>query len=426
MNDVEQRLSDALKSAVGEPPQPVSIAAVRDLVAARRPARPLQRNWFAPVAVAAALAAVAAGGVVALRAAHWSDRGRSGQPVGPAATGGRPSATPPQTATSLDPLSPVGPWASVTVWADPGGQVSVPAAGPGGLYVRRGGQEQRLDPLTGRVLAAVPGADGALFPPVITSARLWQVVSTPASVSLQSRDPDTLTVLATFRVPGASPHRPGDTLDSQSAARLAANATGTTLYLGIGGDLFGIDAGTGKIQVHARLDGSIGALGVAGNNGTLYVALNRSSNPRAVMATVDAASLATRAQTPLAGVTGVLTSLLVTSGGLWLQEASGHVAVLDFAPIGDLAHPQPVTSAGGGLPVSVTETGDTVWAGGSARAVCADPGTGAIRASVSVSVSDKTANGFNPIGRVGDQWLAAFDRNGATGLARFTPPAACA
>lgn len=315
----------------------------------------------------------------------------------------------------------VGPWGARTV----GGRAAhgVPLAGTRrSLYVSAAKAILRLDPSSGAVLARRTVGSGAPPQAAVAANALWTVESGSArTLVVRGLSLDTLSPVASITL-----HVPPGTADE--AAVDAAPSDGR-LYVGAGHTVAVIDAKTHHLVHRFRLrDGPIADLAVTPDDTRLYVTSNVANtmfsrvnvlDPDTGTATEDAITLDTGT-----GYDGIAAS----PGGIWLQSGSGMTDWREFRPTSDLAHvTRPVTYAGGGFATTATVTRGVVWLGGTTKLLCADPRTGAVRATARVPAPHHDAANISRITAAGGHLFAYYvaDATPSPLLITLDPPARC-
>ena len=111
----------------------------------------------------------------------------------------------------------------------------------------------------------------------------------------------------------------------------------------------------------------------------------------------------------LTGGTGY-NGLAASDGGVWIETGTGMTDELDFRPATDLTRSVgPLTSAGGGMVDQHHVYRHVVWISGITKLACADPRTGAIRASARVPAPHGDAALLSSITTAGNGLFAHFD-----------------
>ena len=416
MTEDERQLAALLKEAVPQPPRPVSFDDIARQADQLKPATSRRLHGWMPALIAACvLLVVAAGGI-------WIVRAQTGSPAAKttaAASSGRRSTPTASASPNRASSEVVGPWSAKALTDLP--IASTIASSSDAVYAREAGQIVRLDPGTGAVSAHTALDPDAVWPPLVTTNALWQVIVANGAVAVQSLDPDTLQPGATHIITGAiTPTQSGP----QWTPQLAASADGSTLFLGNGDQLYALDPATGHLEQQVQVDGLIGAVAVSTDGARLDVGTNpQGSNTAELLALDPQHALATVSHTTLQG--GNLTALLATSGGLWATFSGGHADSVRYLPSTDPSHSQIVSAGGGGSPSTVTLAGGVVWLGGPNTVACADPASGVVRDQQAVKDQPSQPSYFGGIGMPGGHWIAVYQTNSNAGLATFTPPSQC-
>jgi hypothetical protein len=184
------------------------------------------------------------------------------------------------------------------------------------------------------------------------------------------------------------------------------------------------------VQHRIAADGLVSDVALSIDGTRLYVVVLTTDRASARLETVDphtGAQLATPVEADS------LLAPLATTGGLWDMWASGHSAGIEFRPAGNLSSAIRLRAggSGGGEAVLPAISAGVAWLGGDGEIGCADPNTGALRATAHVG----TGPGHSVLGYVSG--MTALDgkvyaifsgliggREEAT-LIEMTPPAAC-
>ncbi|MDA8284562.1 MAG: hypothetical protein M0Z42_14985 [Actinomycetota bacterium] len=358
----------------------------------------------------------------AVAVAVWlvpSGRPSEVQLVGPPTTSTIPSTTTAPSKPSTGNL--VGPWDARTV-GGPAGHGTPLAGTSSSLYVADGKAILRVDPATGAVLATRAVSSEAAGTAVIVGHALWTANATAnGNLHLRSLNLTTLAPEASITVApprGARAHNP---------VALTANTHDQRLYVAIGDTVTVIDAANHRATHHYAVTGApIGRLAVNPADTKLYVDHFSNAPDRVtVVDPNDGAVVASPIQMP--GGLGIY-SIAASPGGLWVATGGGMGEWIEF--IANSKAPQqhaPLTSGGGGLPVTSTITGNVVWLGGTSKVVCADPVTGAVRASAPVPTPSNDAANITFLTPAGGHLFANYFAAAGPShyLIELTPPARC-
>ena len=277
-----------------------------------------------------------------------------------------------------------------------------------------------LDPGSGRQLAAsLPVAAGQL---ASAGDSLWLASQTgysppgPVTVTAYQLDPSTL-VIRQFEVLPAPK-------GSLAQAPIAGSSDGR-VWVGDGGMLGRLDGtAAGGLVTSVTAGGPVFSLTLDGQ-GRLYDSLRPVSGP-AVVEQRDATTGRLQATRPIPQATSGI-DLGASSTGVWASYRSGTGASSVLLAANSLA-PQALPDASlfsGPGDTTATVSGGVLWVSGSQHLICADPGTGAIRATES-RPGVGPVSGPVALGRL--LYVAALpasSREPAASISVVSPPAAC-
>jgi DNA-binding beta-propeller fold protein YncE len=318
---------------------------------------------------------------------------------------------------------PVGPWDARTV-GGVGGRDQPLAGDLDSLYVSHGAAILRLDPASGDVLSRRTVGRDVVAQAEIVANRLWTVQAAAAGrVIVRGLSLDTLTPVASITV-----HMTARAVPIDDLALDAAPHEGR-LYLGVENTVAVLDANTHHVVHRFRLSGEpIADLAVSPDGARLYVTSNIAKSMRSQLAVLNPnTGAATVRPITLDGGTG-FGGIAASAGGVWLPTGSGMSDWLAFRRSSELAHPsRPLTHAGGGFVTTSTVTDRVVWVGGTTTLACADPQTGAARATARVPAPHDDAANISRITVAGGRLFAYYlaDAGPSRLLIVLHPPARC-
>lgn len=364
-------------------------------------------RWIQPVFASAALAVVILAVVVGVRMLRDS-RNPVGVTTSPTVSAS-PSATPSASATPTPAPSPAANWVTQRF---PAGSVSKLTLDRAAVFALTPSKVTRIDRSSNATTAAAiqPNATGI----ALTGAGLWVAAGpgiAPAPASSQSLtllDPVSLQPTRQTQLPGA----PGS--ETNVGPQLAGDAT--MLWLGYGHGLYRLDPQTGSVLLSQAIPGTAVSISLDPAGQRLYVGVEASSNasgPDRVLE-LDAATGATLASADTGGRGLGGPHIAAAVDGVWVGFATGTQ--------GSVEHRNAASLALIGSSIRTSNTIDAVVGAGALwlidgtaqQVTCADPASGATRAS-----SPETAPA-----------AFAVDANGAylgdaAGVAAMQPPAAC-
>ncbi len=342
----------------------------------------------------------------------------------------RPAATSPShpsRTASASPAAPIrlGGWGKAVPVGGAAAHATPLAGDRDSLFVAAGPAILRLDPSTGAVLArrrlGNRGAPGP-GPAVISAGALWRPHLTATgrvvvrALSLRTLRPQAAVRLSLSAGAGDEVHLTASRNDR--------------LYVGGRHAVAVIDTRTARLLRRFRVTaGSVSDIAVNPAGTRLYVTLNPGSLTNARLEILDPKTGDARRPSIRLTSGGGYRGLAASDGGVWIETGAGGTGdALDFRPAGDLSRPLgPLTTAGGGWSTSVAVYRDVVWVSGITRVACADPRTGAVRASVRVPAPHGDAANLSGITRAGGRVFAHFDTDAGPGnvLLRLPSPRRC-
>ena len=324
----------------------------------------------------------------------------------------------------------VGPWGALPV-GGPAAHGRPLAGDRSSLYVSDGAELFRVDPITGLVLARRSDLGAAARQAVLSGGALWTISATGGAsrgaAELRALNLATLAPIATVTI--TIP----DVASVQDAV-LDSDRHGNRLFVAIATTISVIDTTTHKlIGQYPVSGGQIAGIAINPDDTRLYVTVNRPNSGASAIVLLDPdTGRSIRAAVLLDGGTG-WDGIHASSGGIWLLTGSGTTYYLIFHAATDLnGHGIGAATAGGGWPVTSTVTDSVVWIGGTSNIACADPVTGASRASANVPSPSGDAANISSLIPAGDDVFAYYTADAPTPaeptdtLIRLTPPVTCA
>ena len=276
---------------------------------------------------------------------------------------------------------------------------------------------RRLDPETGQVVATRRGTHIA-GSAALLAGKLWVIVTYRRGASLQALDPHSLATRSSIKRIGA--------VRVRDASIIGAVARTGRIYLGYNSNRVAvIDATSGRVRRHYVIRGGEVSAAVDPSGTRMYVVTTATGG--------DIQSQALTVRDPGSGTVlvtsdyrppiapGTIGVVAASRGGVWISEGSGMTYRVAFHPadaVASTAHANGESS--GGFPLTVTNAPPVVWVGSETRLLCADPGTGAVRASARPG-----RNGIVDITQAGSRTFADYFTDGSRRLVTLTPPHAC-
>ncbi len=438
MNTDERQLAEMLQRVTPEPPRRVTVEDVAARLASEaahagrgrggyrepRPRRGFSgwnRGW-APVLAAVSVFAVAgtSAGIAVAVSSHQSHVTSPGGGTSASVSSAPSSTAPSQTPAGTSPRIAGGIWGAELINHQSFAQDSLTGSGDS-LYAISGGSLDRIDPATGDIVQSTPYSPPVPSRPVVMGSTVWVVWSySGGNAVLRGYDARTLAQIA-------SPLVPAFGRVSSAAQGVLAGGPDGRLYLAAGDTVAVVDPADGHLIKRFNLvAGPASSVAVSPDGSKLYVGVASSGSFR--LLTFDLASgVQTASSTMSAGGAG---NLVASSGGVWGTDGSGNSEWTWFAPAGDLARAFRVgPGAGGGLDSFPAVSGGAVWIGGTHELACASPVTGKVMASTAIPADHGSVQYFDsPAVLSSGRAYAVYQDPAAnlSGLARLTPPAACA
>ncbi len=452
MNTEERQLAEMLHRVTPEPPRRVTVEDVAFRLASEPgPARGgtreprarggirggiRGRGWgrgWAPVLAAASVFVVAGAtaGIAAVATSHHAPSSPasstpSAAPVSSSSASSSASSSPsvqrPASVQPTWPPTPIagGPWSAELINPDTLGQDSLTGSG-NSLYAIASGYLNRINPVTGNVLASAQYSAPVAGPPVVAGNTVWVVSSYGGSnVVLHGYNGATLAQVASVTVPVSGQ------VSSAAQGVLTAGPDGN-LYLAAGDAIAVVNPSSRQVTRTITVSaGPASSVAVSPDGSRLYVSTFATAGQTFSLLVYDNASAMPLASSSMS--IGGGGNLVATSGGVWGTVGTGMSGWVWFAPGGDLSHSFRVTrGAGAGLASVPTFSGGAVWIGGSHTLACADPATGKILASATILPDRSVLRYFGRVTVLGGHAYSDYLDNRAqrAGVARMTPPAAC-
>ncbi|HLG66508.1 MAG TPA: hypothetical protein VKV36_01390 [Acidimicrobiales bacterium] len=380
---------------------------------------------MALLAAAVTLAACSSPGTVAARRSPTSTSTSMNPPAGdgttstlpstlttttPAAAPGPSSVTwPLRTITSTGSDQDVTPVGSALYW------LALPGSTPGSPSTVT---PVRDDLATGQVVdgPSVPGVVGS--PALtVTAGWVWVVRGVGGEALVEQLDPTTLTVHAqrTLVV--------NDTLGPGPRPLLTATVGGP-LWVADGEDLWALDPSTGTVETELDAGDEITSLSTDPSGALLYTGGDPPSRSGMIVTEYDARTGRQLDHSDQEDAVAAGT-VAATDGGVWVSYRSGMAGGAQELSSADLATIAPPPGSGNsfgtfaqimGVWSSVSD--GVLWLTSATGLTCADPATGAVRASEALAGSDGLSD---PIASGG--LLYAVPSSG--GVVAMTPPKAC-
>jgi hypothetical protein len=276
----------------------------------------------------------------------------------------------------------------------------------------------RYSPASGRVIKG-PSITGSVGSPAITvtGGWVWVVVGVGRNVVVEQLDISTLVLHSSESLPVK------DNMFATGVNPLLTATVNGPLWVAGGDDLWELNPSTGAIEREFDSGNSIASMSTDPTGTLLYTGGWTTTRGNMTVTQYDALTgRELRRSDQLAVSPGTVAA---TDGGVWVTLRTGNYGrafELSVTRLSEIAPPSNVaTSLGiydqiGGVESSISE--GTLWLtssdeGDVGSLTCADPATGAVRASESVQVGDPIASG--PL-------LYAFENKD---LVVITPPAKC-
>jgi len=440
----ERQLSEMLHRVTPEPSHQVSVEDIAFRLAneaaagggrlkprarGSRSHRPSWNRGWAPVlaAVSVFLVAAASAGAVAGLSSHHSPSG-TGSSIGATPTShpaSSSSSAPSNTPTSNGPTFPPehvagGIWDAELLDHQTLNEESL-TGGADSLYATEQGSLDRIDPVTGNVVAEVSYNAPIAGPPVVAGNTVWVVWSyTAGSVVLHGYDARTLSQIASVTVPASGQ------LSTSAQGVLTLGSDGN-LYLAAGGHVAVVSPSSHRVVREVTVSGGLASsVAVSPDGSRLYVSTFTTTSQTLGLRTYDLAT-GTRLSASSAAIGGG-GNLVATSGGVWGTAGVGMTERVWFAPDGDLSRIVLVgQGASGGLAAVPTLSGGTLWIGGSHTLECADPATGKVLAQTIIPTDGGVVEDYGSVAVTSGHVYAYYQnvRGQQSGVAVLTPPSAC-
>jgi hypothetical protein len=273
----------------------------------------------------------------------------------------------------------------------------------------------RLDPKTGALVARSTRILQEFFgPPVGAAGLVW--FQGAGSEDLIGLDPLTLrqratVTLADLRGAGGGP------------ATLAPGPDARTLLVAGQGRVDFVDAVHAREERHLDVPGQVTSVSLSPDGTRLYVASRPRLGISGTVRVLDPNSGAVLASTEGNPALG----LQATAGGVWLTEAGGMAANIEFWPVVNRSRVPNLRDAGasgGGFDVFATIGGGVAWLGGYRSAGCADPDTGKLLARMTAGNVHRP-DFLDSITVLGGRVYALYGQPDRSRLVTLRPPAAC-
>ena len=461
MNTEERQLAEMLHRVTPEPPRQVTVediafrlanqagtqeyrlprgrrreyreprAGHREPRGSRGPGRPWHRGW-APALAAASVFVIAgaSAGIATLATSHHGPATSPQDGIPP--TSATVSSSPPTSTAPSQPSALTGPtwppepvaggmWGAELINRQAFAPGSLAAAPDGGsLYAISQGYLDRINAVTGEVVASVPYTSPIPgFPnrPVVAGDTVWVLTSyAGTSVVLSGYGSTTLAPAGTVTVPVAGQ------VPSQPQGVLTSGFSGD-LYVAAGSGVAVVDPATRHVTQRINTSGPVNSLAVAPGGNKLAVAVG------AFQLKVYDLVTGTQIASSSMNFGGAGGNLVATSGGVWGTVGVGMTQRVWFAPNGDLSQVVMVSQgAGAGLYTIPAFSGTAVWLGGSHQLACANPDTGQVMARTTIPTDNGIVEYFGNVTVASTGRTYALYQNQAaqqSGVATLTPPTQC-
>jgi hypothetical protein len=448
VNTEERKLADVLHRITPEPLRPVTVEQVAYRLVSessgprlgrqtrgRESAGPRPRRGglspsraFAPLLAAAAVVVIAgaSAGIAVLANSHHNPPAATGGPASSSASSASASSSPSPTSSSTEQITPGtpiagGPWGAELIDQRTFEQDSL-VSGDGSLYAYSNGYLDRIDPVTGAVVATAQYNPPLPNPPVIVGNTVWVVWSSSGgNVRLRGYNAQTLEQTDSILVPATG-------AVAASASNVLTKGPDNRLYVAAGVNIVVVDPANGQLLRPVFLTaGTANSVAVSPDGSTLYVGVTPPSGGFKLLVYNLASNNTLAASSTLQGTTSG-GNLVATSGGVWGTTGVGMSEWTWFAPSGDLGRAVRIgQGAGAGFDSVPNYNGGVVWVGGSHTLTCASPASGRILDTATLPTDHSTVEYFSSPAIVGDHAYSIYQDNMAQrfGLVRMTPPAAC-
>lgn len=277
----------------------------------------------------------------------------------------------------------------------------------------------RYNPATGQMTKGAWTTGFAGSPAItVTGGWVWMVVGVGEDVVVEQRDPVTLAIRSSQSLPVKD-----NLFGPQVAPSLTATVNGP-LWIAGGEDLWALNPATGTVETEFDTGDQISSMSTDPTGSLLYTAGQSDASTNIVTEySAQTGTELNRSDQPYAVSAG---SVAATNSGVWVSIRTGMAGSAFELSAHGLSQIAPPPSKGGsfgtytqimGIGSSISE--QTLWLtnyGGPSTLTCADPTTGAVRASEPTSVAV-----FAPIAS-GNQ-VYAVTASGSVLV--ITPPAKC-
>jgi hypothetical protein len=281
-------------------------------------------------------------------------------------------------------------------------------------------QPVRYDPTTGQQTKG-PSITGSAYGPAlaVTGGWVWVVVGRATDVVVEQLNPSSLAIIEkeSFVV------RDGT---AGGAVYPVVTATpGGSLWVSGGEDLWELNPNTGAVETEFDTGNQISSMSTDPTGNLLYTSEPMNSEGGTNVTEYDARTGHELRHTGFESTAPG--TVAATTGGVWVSARSGMAGGVVELSSTDLTRIAPPASASRGfgtyeqiMGVSSSISDQTLWLTSTSDLTCADPTTGAVRAteSTSVTVSSTVADGSK-------LYAVASSEGSLDDVVVITPPAAC-